>query len=765
MASEFQLPPAGMLPQEQDQEGGLRLDRFASALKRHVLLIAGVTTVTASAAVFKAVTDTPTYQAGFELLTPPVTLETQIISTLNPDALSNQSDIVGVAVDETKLKILTSPRVMEPILEELQKDYPDITYGNLVSNLRITPDQTGNTLTVYYKGTNPEQVISVLEVVSEAYLRYSLEDRQSDIHRGIDFVDEQLPIARRRVEELEGELEALRQQANLIDPLLQGEQLSEQTAKFVAEQLDLRVQIEQTQELYQSLQQELSNGGELAASSALLQNDRYQALLNQLLEVDSQLAQELTLYLEDSPEIEVLEERRRNLQPLLQREGIRVQEQVASQIRELQDRDQALSDTIRTLNQSTKQLSTVAREYNNIQRELEIATTNLNQLLTKREALRIDAAQRQTPWEVLTPPSDPKASSASAKRNLVLGTVLGLLLGSGIAILVDRRSGKVHTVDELKETARLPLLAAIPYNKLLLHDDQSLTFSMNHLGTIGLDLDLLSLASHVHDDQQEHTLSPFFEAFRMLATNIRLSNPDHPIKSFAISSAIPNAGKSTISFYLAYAAASMGQRVLLVDADLRRPTLHRMCNIPNMKGISNYTTGEYELEDVIVDLPMHENLFLLPSGPVPPDPIKILSAQKIDNLLQRIYEWFDLVIFDTPPLLGFADSYVVTARTQGVLLAFKLGQIKRSQVETVLDELRLANVPILGMVANGGKEDKDHSYSYYQYYQQPAEESYELLDNKHYIPEMEEQDSINGSVFHPLTKNLSGFIKHFNKKQ
>ncbi len=753
----------GTLPQEQEQEGGLRLDRFVAALKRHVLLIAGITTLTASAAVLKAVTDTPVYQAGFELLTPPVTLETQIISTLNPDALSNQTDVVGVAVDETKLKILTSPRVMEPIVGELQDNYPNLTYRNLVSNLKITPDQTGNTLTVQYKSVNSRQVIDVLEVISEAYLRYSLEDRQNDIYRGIDFVDEQMPIARQRVEELEEELEVLRQQANLIDPLLQGEQLSEQTAKFVAEQLDLRVQIEQLQELYQSLQQELASGGELAASSALLENERYQALLNQLLEIDSQLAQELTLYLEDSPEIEVLEERRRNVQPLLEREGIRVQEQVASQIRELLDRDQALSETISTLNQSTKQLSTVAREYNSIQRELEIATTNLNQLLTKREALRIDAAQRQTPWELLTPPTDPQASSASAKQNLVLGTILGLLLGSGIAILVDRKSGKVHTVEELKETARIPLLATIPYNKLLL-SEQSLSVSMNQFASIGLDFDVFS-AAHAHtNQQQEHAALPFFESFRMLSTNIRLSNPDHPVKAFTISSAIPNAGKSTISFHLAYAAAAMGQRVLLVDTDLRRPTLHHLCNRSNLKGISNYVTGDYTLEDTIVDLPIHENLFLLPSGPVPPDPIKILAARKMEDLFQYIYECFDLVIFDTPPLLGFADSYIIAAKTQGILLAFKLGQIKFSQIEAVLDELRIANVPIIGMVANGARQEKSHSYSYYQYYHQPVEDVHLLADDEYHELEVDEKRDVEQSILNPLTKRLSKVANHFNKK-
>ncbi|MEM9806699.1 MAG: polysaccharide biosynthesis tyrosine autokinase [Cyanobacteria bacterium P01_D01_bin.56] len=714
MASELQLPPVATLPQEQDQEGGLQLGRFVSALKRNLLLIAGVTTLTASAAALKAVTDTPTYQSSFELLTPAATLETQIISTLNPEALSNQSEILDAGVDDTRLKILTSPRVMEPIVEELQERHPSITYRSIVRSLKITPDGTGNTLTVQYQSDNSEQVIDVLEVVSEAYLRYSLEDRQNDIYRGIDFVDQQLPVVRERVDELQANLEALRQSANLIDPLVKGQELSEQTARFSSEQLDLRVEIEQTQRLYEDLQQELATGTELAANSALLQSDRYQALLNQILEVDSQLAEELTLYLDDSPEIEVIAERRANLQPLLELEGTRVQQQVESYIRELQDRDRALSQTIGGLNQRIKDLSTVAREYTDIQRELEIATANLNQFLTKREALRIDAAQRQTPWEVLTPPDEPKASSASAKRNLVLGTVLGLLLGSGAAILVDRVRGKIHTIRELKEVAQVPLLGTIPYEKLL-EDEQSLTPLITQLSQIGLNLNLFSSGSNGADTNG--VSSPFLEAFRILATNIQLISPDEPIRSLAISSAIPNMGKSTVSFYLAHAIAATGKKVLLVDTDLRRPTLHNLCSIANDKGLSNYASGEFELTDVYTNISLDSNLYVLPSGPVPPDSIKTLSAQRVKDLFNHIHQEFDVVIFDTPPVLGFADALMVAAQTQGILLTAMLGQIKFSQLQATLDDLSIARVPILGIVANSSKQEREQDYGYYQHYQ------------------------------------------------
>lgn len=721
MTSELHQPPVNAFPSEPDQEGGLRLGRFVAALRRQALLIIGITTVTASAAVLKAVTDTPTYQAGFELLTPPETLETEIISATLPDSLSGRSDIVSAAVDETQLKILMSPRVMTPIVEELKQVYPNITYGEVKGGLQVKPEATGDSVTVTYQSENPEKVNDVLETVAAAYLRYSLEDRKSDISRGIDFLDEQLPTLRAQVEQLASELENLRQSSNLIDPLVQGEQLSQQMARFEAQQLELRVQIEQTQQLYQNLQQELSAGAELGASSALLQSDRYQSLLNQLIEADSELAQQLTLYLEDSPEVEVIGERRENLQPLLAREGVRVQEQVASRIREMEDQDRALSEAIQTLNQRINQLSTVTRQYNDIQRELEIATQNLNQFLTKRETLRIDAAQRQTPWEILTPPSEPRASAASAKRNLALGTVLGLMLGSGIAILVDRLSGKIYTIDELKEASRIPILGTIPHDQLL-EKGQSLVFQLNQLPSmsdLGMDVDLYSSSAQVSSGQEMST--PLLEAFRSLSTNVRLSRPNKPIKFFAVSSAAPNAGKSTISSHLAHAMASMGQRTLLVDTDLRRPSLHRLCGFSNpSKGLSSYIAGEFELDEILIQLPANKNLFMVPAGPVPPNPIEILTARRMDDFLSRAYEDFDIVIFDTPPLLGFADALTIASKAQGILLTARLGQIKISQLQSALDELQIARIPVVGMVANDVQEEGIESYSYINYYQKEA---------------------------------------------
>jgi len=694
-----------------EREGGLRLDRFASILKRRILLILGITTLATSAAVLKVIVDEPDYTSSVELLTPPSTLETEIISTLNPEALSNRSEAIEFAIDEAELKILTSPRVINPTVESLAAIYPDLSYKSLIENLNLSPNEAGNILTIQYKSNNPEKVLTVLEAVSAAYLEYSLRDRQNDIDRGIAFVDEQLPGVRSRVDELELELQNLRQSSNLIDPLVQGEQLSAQMAKFTADQLELSVLIRETEDLYQNLRSDLASGGEFASTSALLESERYQALLNQILEVDSQLADELTLYLDDSPEIAVIEELRSNLQPLIQREGIRVQAQVESYIQELRARDQALVRAIETLNQRIKTLSTVAREYSDIQRELDIATTNLNQFLNKREALRIDSAQRQTPWELLTPPTELRSSASSIAQTTVIGIILGLSLGSLTAIALESLSGKVYSVAELKDVLPVPLMGIVPYEKALARGSYLQPFELSN-GTVK---NVAPFDSKQTVDFLQDVPPSFREAFVSLATNIRSNHPDKVIKSLAVSSAIADEGKSSISFYLACANALMGKRTLLVDADFRNPSLASLCNIPGTEGLSDYIAGDSSLQQIILKLDTGKNLSLVPAGTANIAPTKALSSSEMKLFCQEIYKEFDVVIFDTPPLLGFADAFITAENTQGLLLTSRIGSTRVSNLQAIFDELQTAKVPILGMVANCSKEATHNYYRYEAY--------------------------------------------------
>jgi capsular exopolysaccharide synthesis family protein len=331
--------------------------------------------------------------------------------------------------------------------------------------------------------------------------------------------------------------------------------------------------------------------------------------------------------------------------------------------------------------------------------------------LAKRDGLRIEAAQRQVPWQLLTPPAAPSPSSASAKRQLVLGVGLGFLLGLGAALLTDRLSNMIHTTREIKEITKVPLLGTIPISR--------------SLSSRQLPANYLSVSTQSDDGHRfpSQLSTPFQEAFRTLYANLRFTSPDSPIRSVVISSPVSDDGKTTTAFYLAHVAAAAGRRVLLVDTDLRHPRLHQYLNIPSGLGLTDSVLSGTDLLDVVHPLAWESNLFILPCGSLPPDPTRILASQSMQQFMAKALELFDLVIYDMPPLLGFSDAYFLAPHTDGLMLVVRLHHLKRVYLEQVMEELRVPAVPILGVVANAVDEVAAGTLSNYQFGLEPHQRS------------------------------------------
>ncbi|HEY9662150.1 MAG TPA: Wzz/FepE/Etk N-terminal domain-containing protein, partial [Allocoleopsis sp.] len=414
-------------PSSENDEGGLNLGQFWAALRRRSLLIVGITTAVTLAAGVKAFSDTPVYNSKFEILVQGSTAESEVISSLPPTATQGGQTAKQKLVDDDLIRILSSSKVLMPVVQELQKRSPNTCnqlvapasedeaapapvlteeeltkacYKMLSQRLKVSAlGQESNIVQVTYQGANPDEVRAVLDLTSKAYLDYSLQSRQTDIRRGIEFVEGKLPDLRDRVALLQDQLQQLRQRYNLIDPESRGSELTNQVSSFREQQLTSKVELDQARERASDLQGQLSQGSpESAASSALSSNSRYQTLINQLLNLDAQIAQASTIYLDTMPEMQILKEQRQNLIGLLGREAQVAEREVSGQVQELEVRDQAISETLGSLKSEVNDLAVISRIYSDIQRELQIATDNLNQFLTKREALQIDAAQREIPW-------------------------------------------------------------------------------------------------------------------------------------------------------------------------------------------------------------------------------------------------------------------------------------------------------------------------------------------------------------------------------
>ena len=229
---------------------------------------------------------------------------------------------------------------------------------------------------------------------------------------------------------------------------------------------------------------------------------------------------------------------------------------------------------------------------------------------------------------------------------------------------------------------------------------------------------LLEMKLHHHK-----TLNPsnFWESFRSIHTNISLLNSDNSIRSLAIISATAGDGKSTIAIYLAQTAAAMGKRVLLVDANLRHPSIHEILNLPNTEGLSNLITEELSFEDVIhrnssgigeknddvrkknskniEQLSLGHNLSILTTGQIPSNPTILLSSPQMKNLTAQFKQNFDLIIYDTSHLLGFADTNLLTRHIDASILVIRIGKTNRSCLAKGLEQLNFSSTPMLGAIA------------------------------------------------------------------
>ncbi|WP_010270045.1 CpsD/CapB family tyrosine-protein kinase [Paenibacillus senegalensis] len=213
--------------------------------------------------------------------------------------------------------------------------------------------------------------------------------------------------------------------------------------------------------------------------------------------------------------------------------------------------------------------------------------------------------------------------------------------------------------------------------------------------------------------------SPVSEAYKILRTNIEFTNLEDKTQSIMITSTRMREGKSTTSANLAVAFSQAGKKVLLIDADMRKPTQHHVLGLSNRTGLSSALSNQHELLEAIQKTTI-EGVDVLCSGPVPPNPSEMLASKRMEALLESARESYDLIILDTPPALVVADAQIVAARCDGVLLVVDCGTIKKTEALKAKQKLEHVNARMLGVVLNNVKRGRDDHYAYYYYGEREA---------------------------------------------
>ena len=209
--------------------------------------------------------------------------------------------------------------------------------------------------------------------------------------------------------------------------------------------------------------------------------------------------------------------------------------------------------------------------------------------------------------------------------------------------------------------------------------------------------------------------SPVAEAYRSLRTNIQFSGLEKPIRSILVTGATPYIGKSTVSANLAVILAQSGASVLVVDADLRRPTLHKMFEVDNQRGLTNLLLDSALSPQSVIQKTMIEGLQVMASGPLPPNPAELLAMEKMKRLMDTLLQLYDYVIYDSPPVMAVTDATVLSRQVDGTILTLGYGKVTREEAVYAKEQLEKARANIIGVIINGVPTSRKR-YQYYYYY-------------------------------------------------
>lgn len=202
------------------------------------------------------------------------------------------------------------------------------------------------------------------------------------------------------------------------------------------------------------------------------------------------------------------------------------------------------------------------------------------------------------------------------------------------------------------------------------------------------------------------------EQFRTIRTNIQFSMPDQEIKTILVTSSIPGEGKTTNAANLGVVFAQDGKKVLIVDADMRKPTMHHTFNLFNVVGLSNILTKQVDIQSAIHQSDI-DNIHIIASGPIPPNPSELLSSKNLDSFINEVIQQYEIIIFDAPPLLSVTDAQILSNKCDGTLLIVKSGYVDKTDVRKAKASLEAAHAKILGVVLNNYKMPKNNNYYYY----------------------------------------------------
>jgi len=738
----------------------INLHEYWRIINKRRWMIAAFALVVLASAAFKTFTMTPIYTAKGTLL---IEKEPNILAFQEVFQIESYQDNYY----QTQYKLLQSYTLAERTVEKLglaekrarelnaspkkkngrpvDPKNPGFIRGvaeSLMGAIKVTPIRLTRLVDISYSDPDPAAAADTVNALFSAFVDMNIETKYAATEQASEFLVNQIKSIKKEIENSEQQLQRYGAEKNIVA-------LSDKETTTIEKLAALNNAL--TEATIERVKKETYYNEIKIASPDYIPETMGNQLIQRLRETYVGLSRDYQkkagTYKPDYPDMVRLKSELDTTRAALEAETQSFIKGTYSEFQAALKKEQSLTNVFNRQKEEALRLNSNAIAYNSLKNEIDNKKNLLESLMTRQSETDVSArirGLRTSNVRVVDPAMVPDApSSPNKKRNLLLALFLGLFGGIGLAFLMEYLDNSVKTSEDIERYAKLPTLGIIPefsvdgfkkgYGYGYGYGSRSRKKEKKREGetdgrlkvrreaspaaeTAGASAKEVKegMAKSIELITYYSTKSDFSESYRSIRTAFLLSSAGPSRKAIIVSSPMPGEGKSAYCCNFAVTLAQNNKRTLILDADLRKPRQHRIFDVKNVQGLTNYLSGGVDLNSLIKPTKV-PNIYLINSGPVPPNPAELLGSEKMGHLLDRMKEVFDYVVIDTPPLLAVSDAFVLAPHTDGLILLIWSGKTRRESLRLTKEKLDMMNIATFGVVINR-LNLKEHGYYYRDYY-------------------------------------------------
>lgn len=726
----------------ENEEQPLHLTDYIRIIYRgRWLIILSFLTVFAATVIYTFTAD-PVYEASSVLLIE--TNDSMDRALFNLTTLGTQANVLN-----NQIEILKSRNVAERVVRRLEnsafrdsisffqplEDGSELTFEDRVrivmNRMEVEPKRDTDIITLTCQAGTPFEAAYLANTIAEEFAKLNAETNRLEVTEMRKFIEDRLAIKAKELKESEEQLKKFQEKEKIASLDAETQELVTRLSETESMLEQARIELNSKLELKNSLEQKLAERKEtLPANLSEISTPYIQSLQEELAQIVAERTSYVTALKSEAqpnkkeyfePQLRIYDERIKALKNKISEEAakivnsdmisdpLRISQELVAQLLNLTGEIKAeeakvnsLEQVLQKYNDRLENLPDRVLQLARLERRRQVDEQTYMMLTQKLEEAKIQESAQARNVKIIDRAIKPHIPvKPNKKMNLMLGALLGLGLGVGITFMIEYLDRSVRKPEDL-ERMGYNVLATIP--KIEIEKLEKAKSKLNESATIEA-----RLITHIDPK------SPVSEAYRTLRTNLQFSKIEKQLKTILVTSAGPKEGKSTTAANLAIALSQAGNKVLIIDADLRRPILHSVFGMPKEEGLTNYLAGTITYDQLFKETVV-DNLKLITSGVLPPNPSELLASQKMLDLLGGLKEEFDIVVIDSPPVIAVTDATILSTKVDGTLLVVYAGQTERDAIKRAANMLSSVSARLLGIVLNGFDVQGIYGSYYYYYY-------------------------------------------------